>query len=117
MDDITKRMHYFDQQFLVEADFTDEQKYHLDRRYRHNRLLHTFGVADGLAVIKNGDKQVTVKVGTAIDKLGRELVLAVDEQIPLTDSARFKANTTVFVTIGYQELPTDFPPSGPLPPD
>ncbi|HKX26163.1 MAG TPA: hypothetical protein VJ302_00595 [Blastocatellia bacterium] len=117
MDDITKRMHYFDQQFLVEADFTDEQKYHLDRRYRHNRLLHTPGVAEGLSVVKSGDKQVTVKVGTAIDKLGRELVLAVDEPVLLTDAAKFKANTQVFVAIGYRELASDFPPSGPLPPD
>jgi hypothetical protein len=29
-----KRLHYFDHQFLVEADFTDEQAYHVGMRRR-----------------------------------------------------------------------------------
>ena len=42
-----KRLRYFDNQFLVEADFTDEQKYHLEMRRRLNRALHSFGIAAG----------------------------------------------------------------------
>ncbi|MCK5712331.1 MAG: hypothetical protein KAI25_06425, partial [Hyphomicrobiaceae bacterium] len=66
MEDITKRMNYFDRQFLRANDFQDEQEYHIDRRRRHNRLLHKPGVAKGLEV--TGEKNantVVVSAGTA----------------------------------------------------
>jgi hypothetical protein len=42
------RVRYFNGQFLQEEDFQVEQAYHLDRQRRHNRTLHTPGIADGL---------------------------------------------------------------------
>ena len=54
-----KRLNYFDAQFLGETDFTDEQTYHLEMRRRHNRLLHSWGVADGgFPTTKSGDKTI-----------------------------------------------------------
>src|SRR5206468_4973417 len=97
-----KRLHYYNQQFLVEPDFTDEQKYHVDMRRRMSRVLHTFGIAEGLDVQKSANQQVTVKAGTAIDSAGREIVLDADFPLPVS-AASFPANTTVFVTIEYQE--------------
>jgi hypothetical protein len=70
-----KRLHYFTGEFLLEDDFTEEQAYHLDMRRRHNRLSHGFGVVDGLAVTLVAGRQVQVGAGTAIDALGREIVL------------------------------------------
>ena len=67
-----KRLHYFNHQFLVEADFTDEQTYHLEMRRRLNAALHGFGAGDGLAVTRSGDKEVTVTAGIAVDREGRE---------------------------------------------
>lgn len=98
-----KRLHYFDHQFLVEADFSDEQTYHLDMRRRHNRDLHTFGVAAGLQVEKTGDKEVTVSAGTAVDREGRQVVLDTDQII---DLSTFSAGD-VFITIAYDEQETD----------
>ena len=46
----TRRVHYFDHQFLRVEDFTDEQAYHLEMRRAHNRMLHSPGVAHGLAL-------------------------------------------------------------------
>src|SRR5262249_58352058 len=50
MADITDRTRFFDGRFLRAGDFIAEQDYHLDRRRRHGRLLHTSGVANGLVV-------------------------------------------------------------------
>jgi hypothetical protein len=102
-----KRLHYYDQQFLVEADFTAEQRYHLDMRRRLSRVLHTFGIADGLEVARTGARQVTVRAGTAIDSAGREVGLDADQPVDLSNLTTFPAGATVFVTIAYQEAQTD----------
>lgn len=102
-----KRLHYYDQQFLVEADFTDEQKYHVDMRRRLNAMLHGFGIAQGLEVIRTGARQLTVKAGGAIDRNGRELLLEADTNVDLSNLTTFPGNAPVFVTIAYQESQTD----------
>ncbi|WP_298269434.1 hypothetical protein [Geobacter sp.] len=77
MADITKRMNFFDRQFLRARDFQDEQAYHIDRRRRHGGGLHGSGVVEGLTVSAGGGVgQVTVDRGWALDPLGREIVLA-----------------------------------------
>lgn len=98
----TKRLHYYDHQFLRVDDFTDEQTYHLGMRRAHNRLLHTPGVAQGLSV-SLADPIVTVTAGVAVDADGRELVLPLDQEIDL--SAR--PDGTFWITLAYAERPSD----------
>jgi len=62
-----QRLRYFDHQFLVVADFKEEQDYHKEMRRRLNRVLHTPGIAEGLEVVRTSNKSVTVKPGIAID--------------------------------------------------
>jgi hypothetical protein len=102
-----KRLRYFDKQFLVEKDFTDEQKYHLEMRRRLNRLLHTAGIAEGLKVEKTGSKEVTVRAGAAIDAQGREIILESDQVIDLSDPTKFPPESEISITIFYQEEETD----------
>jgi hypothetical protein len=102
-----KRVRYYDQQSLVEPDFTDEQRYHINQRRRINRLFHAFGIADGLQVIRSGNKQVTVTAGFAIDRDGREIVLDADRVLDLSNAGQFPPNGTVFVTASYQETLSD----------
>jgi hypothetical protein len=102
-----KRLHYFDHQFLVETDFTDEQKYHLNMRRRLNRLLHTFGIAEGLEVVKSANKTVTVRPGVALDRLGQEMIVETDQVVDLSDATQFPAGATVSITIAYHEQQTD----------
>ena len=96
-----KRLNYFNYQFLVDRDFEDEQAYHLQMRRRHNRQMHTPGVADGLTVTKAAANQVRISAGTAIDRDGREIVL---------DDARVHTlvtggnNVDVFLTMSYQDV-------------
>jgi hypothetical protein len=107
-----KRPNYFTSQFLVEKDFDDEQAYHLNSRRRHNRLLHTSGVVDGLGVTVVGGRTVQVSTGTAIDNNGREIVLNDPVVYTLGTGG---GGSDVYLTIAYQELfdPADrFIPSG-----
>ena len=38
------RNHYFTGKLLVERDFTDEQRYYVEKMRHHNRRLHGWGV-------------------------------------------------------------------------
>lgn len=80
--DIDKRPNYFDGQFLQDIDFRAEQDYYLDRQRRLGRLLCVSGISEGLTVsavaigtAANASLKFTVAEGTAIDSLGRQLVL------------------------------------------
>jgi hypothetical protein len=101
-----KRLNYFDHQFLVEADFTDQQKYHLDTHRRLARLLSTAGIGDGLEVVKSAAKAVTIRPGAAIDRDGRTMIVEANRVIDLS-GAQFTPGATVFITLAYQEQLTD----------
>ena len=100
LNDTNKRVRYFDNQLLIDQDFIDEQRYHLDRRTRHDRLFHTAGIAEGLEVESVGTT-VTVKHGTAFDEQGRTLLLIDD--LPLNDFP----NGEWIVTISFQVQSSD----------
>lgn len=113
-DYVDKRLRYFNNQFLQEQDFIDEQKYHIDRQRRHNRLLHTPGIADGLTVTASkGATNVQVDPGTAIDKKGRQILLSQSQSVAVQDSEGnpFK-DQKVFLVISYFEQESDDPPAG-----
>lgn len=106
MPDIDKRLRYFTGQFLQEQDFTDEQAYHVDRQRRHNRDLHTPGIAEGLDVeAAEGATQAVVRPGTALDGEGRQIVLSDSKTLPL--NAPELQGKTLFVVISYHDEPTD----------
>ena len=90
MADIGERVNYYDRQFLRAAEFQDEQAYHLDRRRRHSRGLHSAGVVEGLLVTRTAGTtdQVDIGPGWAVDQQGREIVLSA----PVTSLAALGAN-------------------------
>ncbi|MDC0834724.1 hypothetical protein POG22_17190 [Geitlerinema sp. CS-897] len=109
-EEIEKRLRYYTGQFLQENDFNDEQHYHLDRQRRHNRLLHTPGIAEGLIVTGSpGDSEVNVQPGTAIDADGRAIVLTGNESVTWTSDFH---DREVFVVVSYDEEPTDLATEG-----
>ncbi|KFA94822.1 hypothetical protein [Archangium violaceum] len=99
---VTKRPRYFNNQFLSEQDFIDEQKYHIDRQRRHDRLLHVSGICEGLEVTAK-DAVVTVKAGTAVDEQGRHLLVATPQTLTLTREDQGKRG----VYLVYREVPSD----------
>ncbi len=101
--DVEKRLRYFNGQFLNNHDFIDEQKYHIDRQRRHNRLLHTPGIAEGLEVTADcGAQHVEVSPGTAIDSQGQQIVLTKKEEKRL-----YTRCGEVFVAISYHQEESD----------
>ncbi|MDB9326730.1 hypothetical protein PN435_11185, partial [Nodularia spumigena CS-590/02] len=102
-DDQIQRLHYFDNQFLKAEDFTTEQEYHLEMRRRHNRVLHTKGVAEGLEIKKKDNKTITVTAGTAIDGNGKEIVLLQDFSISLADTTKYPKDSTVYIFASHNE--------------
>jgi hypothetical protein len=118
-----KRPNYFQSQFLVVRDFQDEQTYHEEMLRRHNRLMHEWGVVrDGLQVRSAGD-DLKIETGSAIDALGREIVLEDPRggKLTLADLTAARqaagAGQDVSITIAFQEVDSPaaddkYPPPG-----
>ena len=99
-----KRLRYFDEQFLHAVDFNDAEDYHITMRRRHNRLLHTPGVGEGLVVTAVSATAVSVAPGTAIDASGRDIVL---EDARAIDLGTLSPGAGAYIVIAYAEKPTD----------
>ena len=110
---VTKRVRFFDGQYLQDQDFVDEQRYQLDRTRRLSRVLGFTGIAEGLVVSEVSGKPYTVKVtaGTAVDPLGRQLVLPADVTLVLA-ADRFARQQNVAVLIAFREAETDVAQTG-----
>jgi len=96
-----KRLNYFNTQFLQEADFQDEQAYHIRLRRAHNRAIYGWGIIEGLNITKKEDKEISIEAGVAIDLLGREIILIENATTNSYDLSIFSANNVVFLTISY----------------
>ena len=100
-----KRVNYFTHQFLREKDFKDEQAYHIDALRRHNRHLHPWGVVSGLEVEQQGEHEIVVQPGYAIDKEGREIWL--DEKVTRNMRTLGHHDAEMFITIAHHSEPDD----------
>src|SRR4051812_9239750 len=97
---MAKRLHYFNHQFLLEHDFLDEQKYHISMRRQLNRELHSWGIVSGLHLSHEGQREVTVSKGFALDQEGRELI--VPENIR-HDLRSHEHHGEIYVVLAYEE--------------
>ena len=103
-----KRVRYFEGEFLHEADFIAEQEYHRGQQLRHNRLLHTPGIAEGLEVTaQNGSQSISVSKGTAIDGEGQPIVLLEDSSISIPGSITGSQNMLVVISLAPKEADPD----------
>ncbi len=99
-----ERLRYFDGKLLTAQDFQAEQDYQLQKRWLHNRMLHGFGVVDGLGVsVDHGPgAAVLVSPGLALDPHGREILVACPVRIDLGT----RTGDVCFVTIEFTETAT-----------
>ncbi len=95
----TKRLNYFNHQFLEEQDFRDEQQYHLSMRRHHHRSLHQWGITDGLQLSKSGTREITVEPGAALDREGRELIV----EHRFTRELKSENRPQIHVVLKYEE--------------
>lgn len=100
------RLNYFTGKLLTADDFRAEQNYFLQKSRRHNRCLHGYGVACGLAVEvgKGGSASVTVEPGLAVDCWGNEIEIT--EAVVATLNVALKQKSC-YVVVEYVETPCD----------
>ncbi|MGG6263467.1 tail fiber domain-containing protein [Leptolyngbya sp. AN03gr2] len=73
---VSKRVRYFDGQYLKVQDFVEDQQYHIDRARRPARSLFVAGILDGLTMQKGSLKyRVQLYPGSAIDPTGQQILL------------------------------------------
>jgi hypothetical protein len=90
------RPRFFPGQMLTADDLRDEQEYQRERRRRHLRTLHGFGVVNGFDVARDDDGwTIHVEPGHAIDSEGNEICL--HEKATLTLPAHSSAPHLVVV--------------------
>jgi hypothetical protein len=76
------RIRYYDGLFWADSDLIEEQNYHAGAQMRHEELLHTAGITDGLdASIKTGGTSIEISAGSAVDSGGRQILLAAPKTI------------------------------------
>lgn len=119
-----ERPAFFEGQILAAADLTSAVDYGRGQAARHERYLHSWGIAEGLTLTttqktdaKSGKNyvEVTLGKGVAIDGTGREIV--VPEPYVLSSTKFATANPSAQTNTGYPILLHGLdsnPPAAPL---
>jgi hypothetical protein len=108
-----KRINFFKGFLTTEKDWNDAERYHIDKRRLHNRMLHSPGVVQGyqgdlrVTARARGDLAVEVQPGYAIDGMGNDLMIF-DATIRNINLEEFKLPQTIYIVLRYYEELTDF---------
>jgi hypothetical protein len=108
-----KRINFFKGFLTTEKDWNDAERYHIDKRRLHNRLLHSAGIVHGFAgelrvsARARGDLSVEVQPGYAIDGVGNDLMIF-DATIRNINLEELRLPQTVYIVLRYYEELTDF---------
>lgn len=108
-----KRINFFKGFLTTEKDWNDAERYHIDKRRLHNRMMHAPGVVYGyqgdlrVTARSRGDLGVEVQAGYAIDGAGNDLVIF-DPTIRNINLEDFKLPQTIYIVLRYYEELADF---------
>lgn len=108
-----KRINFFKGFLTTEKDWNDAERYHIDKRRLHNRMLHSPGIVYGSAgdlrvtARARGDLSVEVQPGYAIDGMGNDLMIH-DATIRNISLEELKLPQTIYIVLRYYEELTDF---------
>jgi hypothetical protein len=108
-----KRINFFKGFLTTEKDWNDAERYHIDKRRLHNKMLHSSGIVHGYAsdlkvsARARGDLSVEVQPGYAIDGMGNDLMIH-DATIRNINLEEFRLPQTVYIVLRYFEELTDF---------
>jgi hypothetical protein len=108
-----KRINFFKGFLTTEKDWNDAERYHIDKRRLHNRMMHSPGVVHGFSgdlrvtARARGDLSVEVQPGYAIDGMGNDLMIY-DATIRNISLEEFKLPQTIYIVLRYYEELTDF---------
>ncbi|MBA3462139.1 MAG: hypothetical protein H0T46_19420 [Deltaproteobacteria bacterium] len=108
-----KRINFFKGFLTTEKDWNDAERYHIDKRRLHNRMLHSPGIIYGYSgdlrvnARARGDLSVEVQPGYAIDGQGNDLMIF-DATIRNINLEEFRLPQTIYIVLRYYEELTDF---------
>ncbi len=108
-----KRINFFKGFLTTEKDWNDAERYHIDKRRLHNRMMHSPGIIYGYAgdlrvtARARGDLSVEVQPGYGIDGMGNDLMIQ-DATIRNISLEELKLPQTVYIVLRYYEELTDF---------
>src|SRR5258705_11937544 len=108
-----KRINFFKGLLTTEKDWNDAERYHIDKRRLHNRMLHSAGIVYGFAgdlrvnARARGDVSAEVQPGYAIDGMGNDLMLF-DATIRNIHLEEFRLPQAVYIVLRYYAEVTDF---------
>jgi hypothetical protein len=108
-----KRINFFKGFLTTEKDWNDAERYHIEKRKLHNKLLHSAGIVYGFAsdlkvtARARGDMSVEVQPGYAIDGQGNDLQIF-DAQIRNINLEDLRLPQTIYIVLRYYEELTDF---------
>jgi hypothetical protein len=111
---------YWTGKLMLARDFTDEQRYVVDKLRHHNRTLHGWGAVCGLKVVPHATPEcrarfVCVQPGAALDCCGHDIVLHEEDcfdlwSVPEIKALFDKADETprvLQICIAYRECQTE----------
>jgi hypothetical protein len=108
-----KRINFFKGFLTTEKDWNDAERYHIDKRRLHNKMMHSAGIVYGfssdlrVSARARGDLSVEVQPGYAIDGMGNDLMIH-DASIRNINLEEFKLPQTIYIVLRYYEELTDF---------
>jgi len=114
------RNNYFTGKLLVERDFTDETRFHMEKLRHHEQLLHGWGVVCGLKVKPHPneacrDRFVCVEPGSAVDCCGHDIIVSEEHCVDITQFPEIKALKSnndkephkLQICVRFRECPTE----------
>jgi len=108
-----KRINFFKGFLTTEKDWNDAERYHIDKRKLHNRMMHGPGIVPhalgGMRVSGRGRGELAVEVqsGYSLDGSGNDIFLW-EPEIKQLNPVDFKLPSTVYLVVRYIEEFTDF---------
>ncbi|MFT7621523.1 MAG: hypothetical protein ACI9WU_000687 [Myxococcota bacterium] len=108
-----KRINFFRGFMTTEEDWNAAERYHIEKRKLHNRLMHAPGLVPhamgGFKVGARGKGELAVEVsaGYAVDGEGNDIVLP-ETDIKPVNPGDFKLPNTIYIVARYIEEFTDF---------
>ncbi|HLL21659.1 MAG TPA: hypothetical protein VK427_05995, partial [Kofleriaceae bacterium] len=108
-----KRINFFKGFLTTEKDWNDAERYHIEKRKLHNKLMHSPGIVYGFAsdlkvtARARGDLSVEVQPGYAIDGQGNDLMVF-DAMIRNINLEEFRLPQTIYIVLRYYEELTDY---------
>jgi len=108
-----RRLNFFRGFRTTDKDWNDGERYHVEKRRLHNRMMHGPGIVPhalgGLRVTGRPQGQLAVEIGSgyAVDGQGNDLFLW-EPEIKKFEPSDFKLPATVYLVARYIEEFTDF---------